>query len=154
MSQLIERLKEGFAEVQKRQTEIGERWRAVQAEWNAVSAEVTGYAKVIELETKRELEQAATLPPIEGPPTREEHQTEQDSNQTQLVRDALAAHPGGLTPAQVWGAVKGKVTRRTYVYSVLKRLKDRKQVTEKRGKYSLPATPKVEEATEETATLQ
>jgi hypothetical protein len=154
MSQLIERLKEGFVDAQKRQAEVGERWKAVQAEWNAVSTEVSGYAKVIELETKRELERAATLPPVEGPPTQAEQRIDQDANQTQLVRDALANHPGGLTPAQVWGAVKGKVTKRTYVYSILKRLKDRKQVVEKRGKYCLPPTPKVEEGVEQTPTLQ
>jgi hypothetical protein len=153
MSQMIDRLKEGLAEVQKRQVEIGKRFNVVQGEWAAVNAELNGYVKVIELETKRELEKSASLPPVEGPSTLAEQQKDQDANQTQLVREALANHPGGLTPAQVWGAVKGKVTRRTYVYSVLKRLKDRKQVIEKRGKYCLPATPKIEEATEQ-ATLQ
>lgn len=154
MSQLIDRLKEGLAEVQKRQAEVGKRFSAMQLEWAAVNAELNGYNKVIELETKRELEKAATLPPIQGPPTQAEQRTDQDANQTQLVRDALASHPGGLTPAQVWGAVKGKVGRRNYVYSILKRLKDRKQVVEKRGKYSLPALPKIEEASEQPTTLQ
>jgi hypothetical protein len=147
MSHLIDRLKDGLAEAQKRQLEVGKRFQVVQGEWAAVNAEVNGYLKVIELETRRELEQAAVAPQIEGPSTEADQQAEQDSNKTQLIRDALAEHPG-LTPAQVWGAVKNQVGRRNYVYSVLKRLKDRKQVVEKRGKYYLPTMPKIEEVNE------
>lgn len=153
MSDLIERLKEGLAEVQKRQAEIGKRWQVVNGEWAAVNAELNGYVKVIELETRRELEQAAIAPQIEGPASRAEQLAEQDSNKTQLVRDALAEHPGGLTPAQLWGAVKHQIKRRNYVYSVLKRLKDRKQVIERRGKYFLPELPKIAEGNEQS-TLQ
>jgi hypothetical protein len=49
--------------------------------------------------------------------------------------------------------VKTRIGRRTYVYSVLKRLKDRKQIIERRGKYYLPEAPKVVEVNEQT-TLQ
>lgn len=152
MSELIDRLKIGLAEAQARHAEVTKRFQAAQAEWQLSNAEVTGYQKVLELETRRELEKAAVAPQIEGPASRSEHEAEQDSNKTQLVRDALALHPG-LTPAQVWGAVKTRISRRTYVYSVLKRLKDRRQIVERRGKYYLPEAPKVPEGGEQT-TLQ
>ena len=108
--------------------------------------------KVLEVEARKELEKAAIAPQMQGPASKAEHEAERDSNKTQLIRDALALHPG-LTPAQVWGAVKTRITRRTYVYSVLKRLKDRKQIVEGRGKYYLPVAPKVAEESEQT-TLQ
>lgn len=149
MSELIDRLKIGLAEAQARHAEVTKRHQAVTAEWQAVNAEVNGYQKVIELETRRELEKAASAPQMQGPVSQAKQQAEQDSNKTQIVRDALALHPG-LTPAQVWGAVKNQISRRPYVYSVLKRLKDRKQIVERRGKYYLPEPPKTVEANETT----
>ena len=150
MSEMIERLKEGLAEAQKRHVEATRRYQQAQVEFQAATAEVTGYQKVIELETRRELARAATAPPTELITQTTEPQTE--TNKTQIVKDALALHPG-LTPAQLWGAVKNDIGKRTYVYSVLKRLKDRKQIFEKRGRYYLPPTPKIEEGNEPT-TLQ
>ena len=63
MSDMIDRLKEGLAEAQKRHAEVARRFSAVQVEFQAVVAEVNGYVKVIELETRRELEEAIPLPP-------------------------------------------------------------------------------------------
>jgi hypothetical protein len=153
MSQLIDHLKEGLAEAIKRHAEVTKRFQAAQAEWQAANAEVNGYQKVIELETRRELEKAAASPHMSEPATKQTEQAEREVNKTQLVKEALAEHPG-LTPAQLWGALKDQMTRRNYVYSILKRLKDKKQVVEKRGKYYLPAIPKIEEGHEQPNTLQ
>jgi len=147
MRDILDRLREGLADAQARHAEVHKRWTAMQAEWQVSNALVVGYQKVIEEETRRQLEEAASTPKIEGPPTQAEQQAGQDSNKTQLVRKALAAHPG-LTPAQVWGAVKGQIGKRTYVYSILKRLKDRDQIVVRRGKYYLPETPKITEGNE------
>jgi len=57
-------------------------------------------------------------------------------NKTEIVRDVLRRNPTGITPAQIWMVVRDRVDR-PYVYSVLKRLKDNRQVTERRGKYYL-----------------
>jgi hypothetical protein len=65
-------------------------------------------------------------------------------NKTNLIRDVLRQHPNGITPVEVWREVKGHIER-NYVYSVLKRLKDSKQVSERRGKYYLQVMPKSEE---------
>jgi len=150
---MLDRLKIGLAEAQTRHAENTKRHQAVTAEWQATNAEVLGYQKVIELETKRELEKAAGAPQMQGPASKAEHEAERESNKTQLVRDALALHPG-LSPAQVWGAVKTRIGNRTYVYSILKRLKDRKQIVERRGKYYLPEVPKVAAEGNEPTTLQ
>jgi hypothetical protein len=65
-------------------------------------------------------------------------------NKADLIRDVLQQHPNGITPADVWRKVRDHVGR-AYVYSVLKRLKDRKQASERRGKYFLQIVPKAEE---------
>lgn len=152
MSELIDRLREGLGEAQKRQAEVAKRLQSVQGEWASACAEVNGYVKVIELETRREMEKAATETPAENSSVAQSNESSENDgdtvNKTQVVRDALEAHPG-LTPAQLWGAVKTSIPKRTYVYSVLKRLKDRKQVIEKRGKYYLPPNQKTEEVQQE-----
>ncbi len=57
-------------------------------------------------------------------------------NQTEMIREVLRQHTNGITPAQVWIKVKEHVER-NYVYSVLKRMKDKGEVKERRGKYYL-----------------
>jgi hypothetical protein len=153
VNNLIDRLKEGLADAQKRQAEVQKRFVAMQSEFQTVTAEVNGYQKVLELETRKELERAASIPFPEPSASDAIDSSDLKTSKTQLVKDTLAEHPG-LTPAQLWGALKNEVGRRNYVYSVLKRLKDRKQVVEKRGKYYLPATPKIEEVHEQTNSLQ
>ncbi len=43
-------------------------------------------------------------------------------------------------------AVKEQFAHRAYVYSVLKRLKDKDQIIERRGRYFFRVTPKLAEA--------
>jgi hypothetical protein len=59
-----------------------------------------------------------------------------ETNKTEMIREVLRQHTNGITPAQVWMNVKDKVER-NYVYSVLKRMKDKDEVKERRGKYYL-----------------
>jgi hypothetical protein len=68
----------------------------------------------------------------------------QDINKTEAIREFLSKRSTGVTPAEIWETLKGQVDR-PYVYSILKRLKDRKQVTVRRGKYYLVIAPKSEE---------
>jgi hypothetical protein len=67
-----------------------------------------------------------------------------DGNKTQAVRDLLRQHPTGMTPGEIWKALETKVSNRAYLYSVLKRLRDKGDAREKRGKYYL--VPKIEES--------
>jgi len=48
-----------------------------------------------------------------------------------------------MTPGEIWKEMESQINNRAYLYSVLKRLKDRGDVKEKRGKYC--AIPKIEE---------
>jgi hypothetical protein len=57
-------------------------------------------------------------------------------NKTEMIRDVLRRNPSGMTPAEVWKGLNGQIDR-AYVYSVLKRLKDRDQIAYRRKKYSL-----------------
>ena len=47
-----------------------------------------------------------------------------------------------MTPSDLWKQVKAQFTHRPYLYSALKRLKDRDEVTVRRGKYLLKNNPK------------
>jgi hypothetical protein len=60
----------------------------------------------------------------------------QDVNKTEMIRSVLRRHPAGITPAELWRELNGEVSR-DYVYAVLKRLKDRDQISYRRKKYSL-----------------
>ena len=60
----------------------------------------------------------------------------QDVNKTEMIRAVLRRHPAGITPAELWQELNGEVSR-DYVYAVLKRLKDRDQISYRRKKYSL-----------------
>ena len=60
-------------------------------------------------------------------------------NKTDLIRDALRRRPTGLTPGDLWHVVKDQIPNRSYVYAVLGRLKERDQVTVRRGKYYIRA---------------
>ena len=156
MSELLERLKVGLAKAQQKQAEVLKQFQAVQAEYQAATQEVVGYQKVLENETRIE-QQNSTLSEMAKDAVkmtdgieREAHPPEQ-INKTQIIRDALGQRHG-MNPTDVWNAVRGQIKGRTYVYSVLKRLKDRKQVIERRGKYYLPATAKAEGENEHMTT--
>jgi hypothetical protein len=48
-----------------------------------------------------------------------------------------------MSPADIWKEMEPQMKNRAYLYSVLKRLKDRGDARERRGKYFL--NPKIEE---------
>jgi len=58
-----------------------------------------------------------------------------EGNKTEVVRDFLRQHSTGVTPSEIWKELESQMSGRAYLYSVLKRLKDRGDVREKRGKY-------------------
>lgn len=92
--------------------------------------------------------------PTPAPQTPTESQEAKEINKTDIVRDVLRQHPAGLTPSDLWKQVKGQFTNRAYLYSVLKRLKDRDEVTTRRGKYLLKSVPKVEEHKQQSEVVQ
>ena len=64
-----------------------------------------------------------------------------EENKTQAVRDLLRQHPTGMTPVEIWKQLETKMSNRAYLYSVLKRLRDKGDARERRGKYFLILKP-------------
>lgn len=62
-------------------------------------------------------------------------------NKTELVRELLRHHLGGMTPTEIWKELRGQFVHRAYLYSVLKRLRDKDEVTLRRNKYALKIKP-------------
>ncbi len=73
-------------------------------------------------------------------------------SKTDAIREVLRQHPEGITPVDVWKEVKDNVGR-AYVYSVLKRFKDKKQVSVRRGKYFLLQVASTLEEDKENSTV-
>lgn len=65
-------------------------------------------------------------------------------NKTELVSELLRQNPAGMTPSDIWAKMDKEIKNRAYLYSVLKRLKDRGVARERRGKYF--AVLKIEES--------
>jgi hypothetical protein len=128
-------------------------YTALHAEFQALQAEITGYQKVVETESR--LIAAAQPQSLEVPAgvvelvavesASDNHESPAEPNKTEIIREALHGHPTGMTPGELWLAVKDQIPRRNYVYAVLARLKDRDQVYVKRGKYVFRGTPKPQE---------
>jgi hypothetical protein len=69
-----------------------------------------------------------------------------ESNKTEAVRMLLRQHTSGMTPGEIWKNLQSQVSNRVYLYSVLKRLKDRGDVRVKRGKYYFNLKPEENES--------
>ena len=105
MSELLERLKAGLVNAQKRQAEVLKQFQAVQAEYNAATQEVVGYQKVLENQTRIEEQNASfraradiAVKTLDGIKPEPESESDSDSesalNKTQLIRDSLSANRG------------------------------------------------------------
>jgi hypothetical protein len=68
----------------------------------------------------------------------------EEINKTDAVREILRQHPQGIRPTEIWKQLGSQFKDRAYLYSILKRLKDKQQVCERRGKYYVKAMPKIE----------
>jgi hypothetical protein len=141
MSDFLETLKVRMADAQRRFNEVNLRFQKTQAEMQAIQQEFVSWQTAVKNETIKEQAEleaqtpdrppntspAATLTVVPSPAS--------EVNKTEMIKNLLQKNPAGLTPAEVWRAVKTTVPERSYVYSVLKRLKDREQVMVKKGKY-------------------
>ena len=163
MSQFLETLKARMADAQQRLQVSQNTLVKAQAEHNAVMAEFSSWQNAVSVETRKEqgLTGLPPNPPVNPlanrPQTHVVFRTQPmvqpvpdaasvavpesasgvEVNKTDLIREVLRQHPNGMSPADVWKQVKQHQISRAYVYSVLKRLKDRKQASERRRKYYL-----------------
>jgi hypothetical protein len=129
---------------------------AAVAEFNVWNAAYSYELKEQEKRDRLEAEEKAKQPSLPGtilpaetetqssaPPVYESApETHQESvNQTEIVRDALRLRPSGMTPGDLWKAHKGEISSRPYLYSILKRMRDKDEATLRRGKYILKPKP-------------
>jgi DNA repair exonuclease SbcCD ATPase subunit len=97
---------------------------------------------------------SSTLAPSIQAPTQPEHiEAPERLNKTELIRALLAESPQGMAPTEIWHRVRDQFKYRAYMYSVLKRLTEREEISVGRGKYRLRMKP-VQEVKEPTATIQ
>lgn len=75
-------------------------------------------------------------------------------NKTDFVRELLRQHPSGMTAPEIWKEVSDQFKHRPYLYSVLKRLRDKDEVTKKRAKYYLKLATRIEEVRENRPIVQ
>jgi hypothetical protein len=172
----LETLKTRVTESQKRWQEAQQKLTGAQQEFQIAQVEFANWQGVLQAEMRR-LGQLAPLPQAVQPQPRifpnnavrvtpaqplavnsaplpapqpqvsvEESAQTSEVNKTELIREVLRLHPAGMTPKEIRTALKGEVSR-DYIYSVLKRLKDRDQILfqRKKRKYFMRVPQKAEE---------
>jgi hypothetical protein len=154
MSEFLETLKSRWQDAQKRLQVAQANMQKAQAEFQAVAQETASWQNAIHVETRKEQQSAGTQgtplqieasapPPFIPAPSGMNEPNR--ITKTESVRQVLSRHPNGIEPAEMWKALHGQITNRAYMYSVLKRLKDKGEATERRGKYFVKINPKPEE---------
>jgi hypothetical protein len=153
MSEFLETLKQRQADSQRRLAIMTANLQKAQAEHQQAAQEAASWTNAVNAETRREQSTAAQSgdqlqsPPKQEPPKvviattgpavlLEDAEPVSDVNKSRLIREVLQQNPNGLRPVTVWLRLQNQVPR-AYVYSVLSRMKQKKQVREIRGKYFL-----------------
>src|SRR5436309_1135390 len=130
MSQFIEELKARMAEALKRLQAAQQRSQAAQAELQAVSQEYNSLQHLINVEVSRNPESAGPITVnVESRIAQPALPQTSETNKTETIRELLRQHPTGMTPTDIWREVKDQMAHRPYLYSILKRLKDKDEVT-------------------------
>jgi hypothetical protein len=162
MATILEELKLRLVEAQKRLTETTQRLQQAQQAQQAAQLEFNIWNGAVQTETHDEqlrTEAAnrnqlplpeANLEPVVAEQATLTSEAAEPINQTEVVRELLRRHPGGMTPTDIWREVGGQFKYRAYLYSVLKRLRDRDEVVMRRKKYAL----KPQQEAPHTITLQ
>jgi hypothetical protein len=148
MSQFLEELKARLAEVLKRLQIAQQKSQIAQAELGAVTQEYNSLQYLASVEAAR-IQQSAGTPITVNVSSRIAQPAlpqASETNKTETIRELLRQHPTGMMPTEIWKEVKGQMTHRAYLYSILKRLKDKDEVTVRRGKYFAKVLPKPEES--------
>jgi len=165
MAKILEEIQTRLASAQKQLTEATQVLIAAQQKqqvaqhnfniWNAAAqieqreeqlrqAAATEKQSVLPLPGTK-LEPSASIPlPAESPV-----EASEPPNKTDVVRNLLKQHPAGMSAVDIWKEVGEQFTHRPYLYSILKRLRDRQEIVKRRTRYFLTVIPKAEEAKEQ-----
>lgn len=73
----------------------------------------------------------------------EQPHTEESPNKTEIIRELVRQHPMGISASEIWRQTGGQLKHRAYLYNVLKRLRDRDEITLRRNKYAIKPHPEV-----------
>jgi hypothetical protein len=142
MSQFVEMLKQRLAEAQRRVAITQVNLQKAQQEHNTVLQEFNSWNNALAVEMRREqetqgqIDTAAQTPGANPEPPVTIQEQGPEINKAGLIREVLQRYPNGVRPVKVWMELRDQVPR-PYVYSVLSRMKQKKQARELRGKYSL-----------------
>ncbi len=152
MSQFLEELKIRLVDSAKRLQAAQQKTAIAQAELQAVTQEYNSLQHLANVEAARNQQSAGT--PITVNVTSRIVQPAlpqaSETNKTETIRELLRQHPTGMTPTDIWKEVKDQMAHRPYLYSILKRLKDKDEVTVRRGKYVMKIMPKADEGRGQT----
>jgi len=141
MSEFLETLQRGMQEAQVKFQAAQQKMVVVQAEFQKAAQEFQAWQTLVTLETAKQ--QGSVTAELTSMPTNGNQPNLDGANKTDMVRGLLRQHPAGMSPADIWREMEPHMKNRAYLYSVLKRLKDRGDARERRGKYFL--NPKIEE---------
>jgi hypothetical protein len=139
----VDELKARHVEAHKRLQAAQLEMQAAQGKLNAIAQEFNSLQFLLNSENAKlapqdnATEPAAQRTPVPAQPA--------DLNKTDMIRELLKQHPTGMTPSEIWKEVKGQLAHRAYLYSILKRLKDRDEVFMRRKKYIPKMVQKPEE---------
>lgn len=173
MNGVLDGLKERFENAKARLLKAQQVSQAAQIELQAATNEHNIWNAAVQIEAREEaqrtaaaqasqipMELAASIPGHSPKSTAagEDHSeaaTETEPvNKTDLVREVLRQHANGMTPTEVWKALQKQISSRAYLYSILKRLRDKDEVVIKRKKYVLKFKPLEVKSETETTLIQ
>jgi len=156
----LDTLKLRLQDAQKRLQGVQQRLQVVTAEFQQVQQEFNSLNVVLATENRR-IQQLAVANGVLGPspspgavPELPPVAVKAEINKTALVRTFLQQHPTGVTPSDLWQQLKSQLQQRAYLYSVLKRLKDKDEIRLNRGKYYFKQPHQPEEGRNSNTVVQ
>ena len=161
MAKILEEIQTRLAEAQKKFADANQALALAQQAQAQAQHQFSVWQMALQIEQREEqMRQVAAaqdqnkLPLVPAAPIIEEDSSkasdaEDGASKTDIVRDLLGRHPAGMTAPEIWHAVNAQFKYRPYLYSVLKRLRDRDEVMMRRKKYFLKLATKIEEVVKE-----
>jgi hypothetical protein len=161
MAKIIEEIQTRLAEAQKQLVDATQVLTMAQQKHQAAQHNFNVWTAAMQIEQREEqLRQAdanekqpelplsPTKPAASIIPSISDHQADASEtlNKTEIVRTLLKQHPNGMSAVDIWKEVRAQFMHRPYLYSVLKRLRDREEIIKRRNRYFLTVVPKIEGA--------
>jgi len=143
MSDFLETLKHRMQEAQQKFLAAQQKLNGFQAEFQAAAQEFQAWQTLVKSETAKEEQGKSSPSATPVPAIAATINNKSEGNKTEAVRELLRQHPVGMLPGDIWKQLEPQMGKRAYLYSILKRLKDRGDVRERRGKYFLNPKPEV-----------